>query len=197
MLWLSRIPLRVDGTENLPATGAILAVNHSSYVDILILAAAIPGEPRFVAKRELASQRIAGPLLRRLGTLFVERFDLQAGVEDTRVMVEAARAGSRIVAFPEGTLHRMPGLLPFKLGSFLAAAHAGLPVVPIVLRGTRSILRADQWLPRRGSVEMQIGKPIEPRGNDWPAAVYLRDRARLEMLAICGEPDLEAERTLF
>jgi 1-acyl-sn-glycerol-3-phosphate acyltransferase len=196
-LWLSRTRIHVEGIENLPERGAILAVNHSSYVDILILAAAIPGEPRFVAKRELASQRIAGPLLRRLGTLFVERFDLQAGVEDTRVMVEAARAGSRIVAFPEGTLHRMPGLLPFKLGSFLAAAHAGLPVVPIVLRGTRSILRADQWLPRRGSVEMQIGKPIEPRGNDWPAAVYLRDRARLEMLAMCGEPDLEAERTLF
>jgi 1-acyl-sn-glycerol-3-phosphate acyltransferase len=69
-----------------------------------------------------------------------------------------------------------------------------VPVVPIALRGTRSILRGDQWFPRRRSVEVQIGKPIVPRGSDWSAAVHLRDRSRVEMLWMCGEPDLEEER---
>ncbi len=128
-----------------------------------------------------------------MGTLFVERFDLQAGVEDYRLVLDAVREGSLVVAFPEGTLRRMPGLLPFKLGSFLAAAEASKPVVPIALRGTRSILRSDQWFPRRGSVEMHVGKAIEPSGPDWTAAVELRDRCRAEMLALCGEPDLGEE----
>jgi acyl carrier protein len=193
MLWLTRTRLHVEGIEHLPASGAVLAVNHSSYFDSLVLAAAIPGEPRFVAKRELASQVIAGTFLRRLGALFVERFDLQAGVEDSQRMLDAARAHSRIVSFPEGTLTRRPGLLSFRLGSFVAAAQARIPVVPIALRGTRSILRADQWFPRRGSVEMLVGKPVEPRGADWTAAVHLRDQTRVELLWMCGEPDLEDE----
>ncbi len=193
MLWLARIPVHLEGIENLPQTGGMLTVNHSSYFDSLVLVACIPGEPRFVAKSELATQWIAGPLLRRLDTLFVERFDLQAGVEDSRRLTEAARAGSRVVAFPEGTLSRMPGLLPFKLGSFQVAAEAHAPVVPMALRGTRSILRADQWFPRRDSIELRIGKPLLARGTDWSAAVDLRDRARVEMLWMCGEPDLEEE----
>jgi 1-acyl-sn-glycerol-3-phosphate acyltransferase len=194
MLWLARIPVRVDGIENLPETGGILTVNHSSYFDSLVLAATISGEPRFVAKSELATHFFTGILLRRLDTLFVERFDLQAGVEDSRRVLEAAKAGSRIVSFPEGTLSRMPGLLPFKLGSFQVAAEAQVVVVPIALRGTRSIMRADQWFPRRNSVEMQVGQAIEARGTDWSAAVDLRDRSRVEMLWMCGEPDLEEER---
>jgi 1-acyl-sn-glycerol-3-phosphate acyltransferase len=197
MLWLSRMRIVVEGLENLSEAGGILLVNHSSYFDSLVLSAALPGEPSFVAKKELAAQRIAGPLLRRLDALFVERFDLQAGVEDTRRLVEAAREGRRIVSFPEGTLRRMPGLLPFKLGAFIMAAQAGVPVIPAGLRGTRSILRTDQWLPRRGAVHLRIGKPIQPRGSDWSAAIHLRDAARAEMLWLCGEPDLSEERVEF
>ena len=190
MFHLTGTRLRVEGLENLPEGGAMLVVNHSSYLDAWVLAATIPGEPCFVAKRELADQRFAGPLLRRLGSLFVERFDLQGGVEDTQRMLEAARAGERIICFPEGTLLRMPGLLPFKLGAFRVAAQAGLPVAPIALRGTRSMLRADQWFPRRGSLQMQVGKAIAPRGADWGAAVDLRNRSRAELLWMVGEPDL-------
>jgi 1-acyl-sn-glycerol-3-phosphate acyltransferase len=197
MLWLVRTPLTIEGLENLPSGGSVLIANHSSYFDSLILAAAVPGEPCFVAKRELASQHFAGPLLRRLGTLFVERFDLQTGIEDSRSVLATAQAGSRLVSFPEGTFRRMPGLLPFKLGSFLAAAQAKVPIVPIALSGTRSILRANQWLPRQGAVHLRVGRPIEPCGTDWAAAVNLRDRSREEMLRMTGEPDLEEEAVTF
>ena len=194
MLWLSHARVVVEGLENLPKDGGIVLVNHSSYFDSLVLAACVPGQPSFVAKKELAGQHVAGPVLRRLAALFVERFDLQAGVEDTRRLLEAARAGRRLVTFPEGTLCRMPGLLPFKLGAFVVAARAGVPVVPAVLRGTRSILRPDQWFPRRGSVHLRISRPIPPKGSDWAAAVNLRSAARAEMLWMCGEPDLSEER---
>lgn len=158
-----------------------------------MLSAAIPGELSFVAKGELARQGVAGPFLRRLGTLFVRRLDPKAGVEDTAAIVAAAKAGERIVSFPEGTLVRMSGLLGFRLGAFLAAAQAGVPVVPIAIRGTRSILRGGQWLPRRGGISVDIGTPIGADGTDFAAAVRLRDAARAFVLAHCREPDLAHE----
>jgi 1-acyl-sn-glycerol-3-phosphate acyltransferase len=80
------------------------------------------------------------------------------------------------------------------MGAFVAAATGGAAVVPIALRGTRSLLRAGQWLPRRGVLQIVIGAPIAPEGTDWAAATHLRDRSRAAILAACGEPDLETRR---
>ena len=191
---LTGTPLKISPQAEVPDRAVILVVNHSSYLDGAVLSAAIPGELSFVAKGELGRQAVAGPFLRRIGTLFVHRLDPKAGVEDTEVTVAAAKAGERIVSFPEGTLVRMPGLLGFRLGAFLAAAQAGVPVVPVAIRGTRSILRGGQWLPRRGEISVDIGAPIKPDGADFAAAVRLRDAARAFVLAHCREPDLADEQ---
>jgi 1-acyl-sn-glycerol-3-phosphate acyltransferase len=191
---LTGTPITISLQAELPDRAVILVVNHSSYLDGAVLSVAIPGELSFVAKGELAGQMVAGPFLRRIGTLFVHRLDPKAGVEDTEVTVAAAKAGERIVSFPEGTLVRMPGLLGFRLGAFLAAAQAGVPVVPVSIRGTRSILRGGQWRPRRGEISVDIGAPIKPDGGDFAAAVRLRDTARAFVLAHCREPDLADEQ---
>jgi 1-acyl-sn-glycerol-3-phosphate acyltransferase len=88
----------------------------------------------------------------------------------------------------------MPGLLGFHLGAFEVACQAGVPIVPVTIRGTRSILRSGQWLPRRGAIAIHIGKPFAPTGRDFAAAIRLRDVARTEILARLGEPDLARER---
>jgi len=88
----------------------------------------------------------------------------------------------------------MPGLLEFHIGAFLTAAQLGLPIVPITICGTRSILRSDFWLFRRGDITVHIGAPIEPQGKDFQAAIALRDATREKILARCGEPDLAHER---
>ena len=116
------------------------------------------------------------------------------GVEDTGTLLTAARRGVRLVTFPEGTLTRMSGLLEFHLGPFLVAAQAGLPVVPIAIKGTRSILRGDQWFPRRGLICVHVGNLARSEGSDFSAAVRLRDKVRSEILKFCGEPDLAHER---
>jgi 1-acyl-sn-glycerol-3-phosphate acyltransferase len=120
--------------------------------------------------------------------------DVEGGIEDTRKVLEASLSGERIVSFPEGTLTRMPGLLRFHVGSFLVAAEAGVPVVPIVISGTRSALRGGRWFPRPSNINVQIGKAVRPDGSDFSAAVRLRDAARARMLALCGEPDLALEK---
>ena len=87
--------------------------------------------------RELAGAALLGAPLRRLGAAFVERGDAAGGVEDTAVLEAHARAGEPLVIFPEGTFRRAPGLLPFKLGAFVVAAHTGVPIIPVTLAGTR------------------------------------------------------------
>ncbi|MCG8527338.1 MAG: hypothetical protein MI748_13215, partial [Opitutales bacterium] len=76
---------------------------------------------------------------------------------------------------------------------FAAAAEVGAPVVPVAIRGTRSLLRADTWFPRRGAVRVVVAAPIMPQGNDWATAVTLRDASRASLLQHLGEPDLAHE----
>ncbi len=193
-LWLTGSAPEVEAEARPPERGVILISNHSSYLDSLVVAATVPGSLTFVAKEELAGQRVAGPFLRRIGTLFARRTDAAGGVEDTQRQLDAVRAGERIVSFPEGTLTRMPGLLGFRLGAFLVAAQAGVPVVPITVCGTRSILRGGQWFPRRGKIAVHIGRPLAADGTGFDAAVRLRNSARALMLGWCGEPDLAHEK---
>jgi 1-acyl-sn-glycerol-3-phosphate acyltransferase len=194
LLRLFGFPVRVRGLEHLPRDHAcVLAVNHASYLDPLVLLAVLPGTISFVAKREFAEQFFARVLFRRLGTEFVERFDPQRGVEDTDRVLQAVRQGRSMLFFPEGTFGRAPGLRPFRMGAFVVAAQTGVPLVPMGISGTRSILRSGQWFPRRGAVSVTVGTPIIPQGTDWTTAIALRDTARAQMLQYCGEPDLAPE----
>jgi 1-acyl-sn-glycerol-3-phosphate acyltransferase len=188
---LGRIPLSVEGLEQLPREQArVIVSNHASYLDGVILVAALPIEFSFVAKAELERQFFPRLFLRRIGAVFVERFDKQRGVTDSRRTVQTVQAGRSLAFFPEGTFTRMPGLLPFRMGAFVAAAEASVPVLPVTIRGNRSLLRADSRFPRRGGIHVIVAVPIRPEGMDWTAAVKLRDDVRTAILKHLGEPDL-------
>ena len=184
------VPLSVQGLERLPKRGGIVVFNHSSYADALVVAAVLPGEPAYLVKNELAGQRFAGPLLRRLGVLFVDRFDLAGGLADTAAATALAREGRILVVFPEGTFTRQAGLLEFFTGAFKIASEAALPIYPGVLRGSRSMLRSDQWFPRWTRIDVEILDPVAPFGIDFASILRLRDDVRQAVLARCGEPDL-------
>jgi 1-acyl-sn-glycerol-3-phosphate acyltransferase len=190
---LCRIPLAVRGIENLPAGAHVIAVNHTSYLDGAVLIAALPWRSyAFVAKRELQDNFFSRILVKGLGAVFVERFDVQRSAEHADALVQAAKAGISLIVFPEGTLVRHSGLMPFRAGAFQVAAQAGIAVVPVSLRGVRSVLRDETWYPRRSPIAAAFGAPIAPDGDDWNAILRLRERTRAEILKHCGEPDLEA-----
>jgi 1-acyl-sn-glycerol-3-phosphate acyltransferase len=189
-LKLTAVPVAASGLDRLPTGNSMLVFNHASYADIIVLAAVLPGEPLYVAKRELDQQVFAGVLLRRLGALFVERYDLTGRIADTEAVIAAAPAGRNFVFFPEGTFTRRPGLTEFYLGAFKIAAEARLPVVPGVIRGTRTMLRSDQWFPRRSEISIEIGAAITPSATDFASVVRLRDDVRRWILQRCDEPDL-------
>ena len=191
------ISVRIEGMENMPQRGGVVVSNHASYLDALVLTAVLPAETVFLVKGELRSHWFVGPLLRRLAALFVERIDPGGSVEDSRVAVDRAGVGERLLFFPEGTFWRKPGLLDFRMGAFVTAATAGVAVVPMALRGTRSVLRDGSFLLSRGQVEVRVGEPIPPAGADFDAAIKLRDASRAWILRYCGEPDLTGETAIF
>jgi 1-acyl-sn-glycerol-3-phosphate acyltransferase len=194
---LTRTSVHVEGLEHLPTDQpCVIVCNHSSYLDGMLLVATLPMPFSFVAKQEFTSRPRNRLFLQRIDAVFVERFDTRRGVADVEQLVKAAMAGRSLSFFPEGTFTRMPGLLPFRMGAFVTAVEAGLPVLPVVIRGTRSMLRGDSSFPRRGSLSVTVCPPIKPQGSDWAAAIRLRDAARAEIRRYCGEPDLDHETPL-
>jgi 1-acyl-sn-glycerol-3-phosphate acyltransferase len=190
--------LQVQGRDNIPLDRpVVIASNHMSYLDAFVLQAVLPLPCSFIAKAELADRPLVRLPLSRLGAILVERFDRERGMEDAERLTKLASGGEVFLFFPEGTFQRVPGLLPFRMGAFLTSVQAGIPLVPVTIRGTRSKLRSGSWFPRQGPVSIMIGRPILPTGNDWAAAVTLRETARREILDHLGEPDLAGSHATF
>jgi 1-acyl-sn-glycerol-3-phosphate acyltransferase len=192
ILRLTGIALTVRGLEHLPSTPCVLVANHASYLDGMVLLAALPTPISFVAKREFLDQPVARIYLRGLGVQFVERFEFRQSVDEPGRLADAVKTGTSTGFFPEGTFKRMPGLGPFHLGAFATAVAANVGVLPVAIRGTRTLLRDGQWLPRRGVVTITMDSlilPPESAPDAFAAAVALRESARAHILEHCGEPD--------
>jgi 1-acyl-sn-glycerol-3-phosphate acyltransferase len=182
---------RVDGLEYVrPDSSQILVSNHASYLDGLLLFAWLPGRPRFIVKGELTRVWVLRTFLEKIGAEFVERFAFDKSVEDAERLARRLQAGESLVFFPEGTLRRPPGLLPFRLGAFSIAVRNQTPLLPLVLRGTRAVLPDGNWLPQYGRLSITICPPLEPEGRDFQAALTLRHAARSSMLRFLDEPDI-------
>jgi len=200
--WLTLIPVRVEGVADLPDkdTPFVFVANHASYLDGYVLTGFLPRYVRYVVKSELNKNRVMAYLLGKLGVEFVERFDVEQGHADAARLANHAVGEGPLLFFPEGTFTRMPGLRSFHLGAFVAACKCSIPVVPIAIRGTRTILRAESWFPKRGNIIISFGKPILPTETsdtgEWQRAIDLRDRVRAEMLKLSGEIDLRSEEPL-
>jgi len=189
---LAGMPLRLRGFENLPPGQCVVVANHASYLDGVVMTAALPPRFGFVIKREMNAVPVAGLLLRRIGSEFVERFNRHKGGTDARRVLRTAASGHSLVFFPEGTFTEEVGLGKFHTGAFAIAARAACPVVPAVILGTRRNMPSTRIFPRPGSIEVRYGAPIvaaAPHPGEDPA-LALRDRSRAAILSELGEPDL-------
>jgi len=180
---------RVTGLENVSGvrTG-ILVANHASYIDAIVMMAAIPAEFHFIAKRALTRYPLIGTVIKKAEHLTIEKARMIERLAGADTLASRLRQGDLLMVFPEGTFAQSPGLLPFRLGAFRAAVDAGRPVVPIAIRGTRQVLPDGTWLFRRAPIVVTIGAPIYPQAQGWPEMVRLRDRSVDEIARSSGEP---------
>jgi 1-acyl-sn-glycerol-3-phosphate acyltransferase len=178
----------VSGKTLTRGDGVIVIANHQSYLDGIILTAVLPPRYTFLIKREMARVPIAGFVLSRLGSEFVDRDDASQRRRSARRLVKAARQGRALAVFPEGTFDGAPGLKSFHLGAFRVARRASLAVAPVVIRGARAKLPSDCWLPRPGPLAVEFCPRIAAR--DYADEFALVRATRTAMLARLGEPDL-------
>jgi 1-acyl-sn-glycerol-3-phosphate acyltransferase len=195
--WLAVAGIRVEyaGSQLIPTLPSVIVANHSSYIDGVLLKAALPARFAFVIKKEMVRVPVAGLLLKRLGAEFVDRFNRHSGAMDARRLLRAASSGNSLVFFPEGTFTQRPGLGRFHGGAFVIAARAGMSVVPLVIRGARNVLPANSIWPRPGRVRIEVLAPIVLPENVGPnaSADFQRDQSRAAILNALDEPDLDGD----
>lgn len=190
VLRIAGVRLTIKNTNALPGGACVIVANHTTYLDGLILTAALPPRFAFVIKREMAAAPLVGLLLRRIGSEFVDRFNRHRGAMDTRRVLRRASEGQALVFFPEGTFSKQPGLLRFHTGAFVTAVRANCPVVPVIIRGARDVLAYDRIIATPGVIEVEILDAVPVSPADREAAMRLRDATRRRMLEKLGEPDL-------
>lgn len=153
--------VRIEGREKLPAEGFLIASNHQSFVDIPLIAATVPRHVSFVARDTLARSRLLGFIMNRCGAVLVKR-----GAADRRALREMAahmKLGDCVAIFPEGTRTDDGTVQAFKGGALLAARMAGVPVVPMAIRGAYRVLPRGRSFPRPAKVAVTFGHPIDPK----------------------------------
>ncbi len=174
------IPFTVEGRDRLPPGPCVVVANHASYIDGIVAIAALPPEFAFVIKKEMVRVPLAGLLLRRLGSEFVERFDRHKGASDARRVLRSAAAGQSLVFFPEGTFDERRRIGKFMAGAFATAARSNLPVVPMAIHGTRAALPPDGLIFHRRPIRVEILAVLPPHGS--------REASRELIAAAVDEP---------
>ena len=156
--------IRVSGTENVRADHTyVYMANHSSLIDIPALFACLPYQFKIMAKKELFYVPFMGWHLWTAGNFRIDRSDPRKTAKSLRGVIEGVRAGKSLAVFPEGTRTSDGRLQNFKQGAFKIAVRAGVPIVPVSIRGTFKLLPKTTLAPRPGRVDVVIGRPIETR----------------------------------
>jgi 1-acyl-sn-glycerol-3-phosphate acyltransferase len=175
LLWVSGVRVRIEGLEKIAPEGSyVFVANHLSYMDTPVVLANIPVQFRFLAKSGLFQIPLLGTHLARAGHIPVPRDDARAAVKTMTTAAQAIRdRGISLLVFPEGGRSHTGELAAFKEGAAYIAIRAGVPLVPVALKGTREILPFGSAHVRPGSVIMRIGEPIPT------SQAQLRDRMRV------------------
>jgi len=162
ILWVSRVKVTITGAEKLdPDRSYIYMPNHQSNADIPLLLGRLPVQFRWLAKAELFRIPIFGRAMRGVGYISIDRSNRKSAFESLERAARTIRSGTSVLIFPEGTRSRDGRILSFKKGGFVLSVDAGVPIVPIIIRGTRDIIPKGHFLIRPAPVTMEILDPVE------------------------------------
>ncbi|MCW2778729.1 MAG: phospholipid/glycerol acyltransferase [Frankiales bacterium] len=174
------------GAENVPRTGgAVMAINHISYLDFTF--AGFAAQPagrlvRFMAKKEVFDHRVSGPLMRGMKHIPVDRHG--AAADSFRAAVEACRRGEIVGVFPEATISESYDLKEFKTGAVRMAREAGVPVLPCILWGGQRVFTKGRPrdLTRGTPIRIVVGEPYVPDPALDAVAATADLKARMQVL---------------
>ena len=161
ILFVSRIKVTVNGLENIdPSQSYVYMSNHQSNFDIPVLLAHLPVQFRWLAKAELFRIPIFGRAMRGAGYVKIDRFNQESAFASINEAAAKIKNGVSVMIFPEGTRSRDGNIRPFKKGGFIMSMDSGVPIVPIILLGTWTIMDKSSLKINTGEVSLNIATPI-------------------------------------
>ncbi len=183
ILMVSRVHVSVKGLSNIePGKSYIYMANHQSNFDIPVLLGYLPVQFRWLAKAELFKIPVFGRAMLGAGYVKIDRFNQESAFESINEVARKMKDGVSVMIFPEGTRSKDGSIRPFKKGGFVMAVDFGVPIVPVVIRGTWPIMAKSSLRINRGEVEMALAKPIDTIGYSRETKEDLMERVRT---AIC------------
>jgi 1-acyl-sn-glycerol-3-phosphate acyltransferase len=162
---------KVLGLENLPATGpVIVASNHLSFADSMVIPFVVPRKVVFLAKKDyFTGTGLRGALVRGwfegIGMVPVDRDDTKAALASLDTALDVLGRGEAFGIYPEGTRSRDGRLYRGRTGVAHLALTSGAPVVPVGLSGTQDIQPVGTTVPRLADVTVRFGEPIHVAGR--------------------------------
>lgn len=193
ILFFSGVRVAVLNSRRLEGGRAfVVAANHESYSDILVLLASLPLSVRFLAKRSIFRVPVLGWSIRAAGFVPVDRGNRARGISTVEAALKLLKAGRSLVIFPEETRTRTGDLLPFKSGAALLALRSGFPLLAVGIAGTRRVLPPGTLQMSPGRVCLSIGPPIEAAGR----SARERNNVTRDLRQSIGELRDEAAATL-
>ncbi|MBI3855844.1 MAG: 1-acyl-sn-glycerol-3-phosphate acyltransferase [Planctomycetes bacterium] len=191
-VWSIFTRIRVLGAENVrPGEAYVYMANHASLLDTPALFSSLPHQFRIMAKRGLFWIPFMGWHLWTAGHFPIDRGDGRRTAMSLRRVIEGVKAGRSLAVFPEGTRTPDGRLQELKAGAFKIALRAGVPIVPISIRGSFKLLPKKSLAPRPGRIDVVIGAPIDtrPYAEDRLADLIERTRGAIQAgLEETGEP---------
>ncbi len=161
ILIVAGTPVSVEGIENLKIDGSVILMpNHQSNFDIPLLLGCLPVQFRWLAKAELFKIPIFGRGMRGCGYISIDRSNRKSAFRSLAEAAQKIRNGVSVLIFPEGTRSWDGEIQSFKKGGFVLSVDAGVPIIPIVISGTRAVMPKGKLLIRKQTIGMKILAPI-------------------------------------
>ncbi len=171
-LRLSGMRVRVRGLELLdPTQPYVFISNHRSYLDTATLFAYLDRRIGLIAKKELLKVPILGYGMGFVNIMAIDRTNRERALKTMQAATDRLRAGVSFGVFAEGTRAKPGEFLPFKKGAFYMAAQAGVPIVPVAMRNTDTLMGKGTGVARTGTIEMVLLPPVDTGGAASDVAV--------------------------
>ena len=164
-LKLVGVRVKVNGLEHLdPEQTYIFTPNHQSMIEVPLLVTYLGRNPAYLAKKEVFKFPIFGYGISLMGVVPVDRSNSVAAIESARLATKKLRAGKDYVVYPEGTRSPDGRMLAFKKGAFVMAIEAGVPIVPVSISGSSTIMPKGKVKIFPSTIHVTVHEPISVTG---------------------------------